>query len=357
MTEHALPPLVWIVDSAYTGERNARIGVAERLGCGYDTIPVPQGDVAAYARALRHRYADACHDGWRRLIVLSGTGEDTIGAIADLRDAFGEALLNVFLASILPDEPDPRLREYHLVASPQLTGANVITTIGVAHNVTASLLHSAFHRHHASFAGLPNPVVGLLVGGNTRYCLGFDGAHARGLGRRVAAMVSALNGSLVITNSRRTPPDAFDALLGEVAHLDCRVLDCRLDGPASHLALLARGDLFVVTGDSLSMCSEVAYTGKPLLIDLADNATEIYHRRIIGRFFDCGAARPLADEVAPWTYTPLDPAGEVAAAIYDRLESWGPRPPTSRAPARAGGGAGGATGQQMDFASGEPPRP
>lgn len=41
MTSHPnkAKPLVWVVDTAYTGELHARIGLAERLGYGYQLIP------------------------------------------------------------------------------------------------------------------------------------------------------------------------------------------------------------------------------------------------------------------------------------------------------------------------------
>ncbi len=313
-------PLVWIVDSAYTGELNARLGVAERLGYGYEMIPLPNGDAGAYAKLLKNRYGDACRDGKPRpLILLSGTGEDTIGPIADLKGVFQGRLLNVYLASILPDELDLRLQEYDVVASPQLSGANVVTTVGVVHRMTERLLDQAFHRHRDLFAGLARPLVGLLVGGNTRYCFNFNEGHARCLGRRVASIVASLKGSLVVTNSRRTPKEALAALLDEVAGLDCRFFDWQQTGPDFYPALLAHGDLLVATGDSVSMCSEASYTGKPLLVDMNDCATEIYHRHIIGKLIAYGAAKPLSDTFQPWTYTPPDPTGAVVAAIHERL--------------------------------------
>jgi mitochondrial fission protein ELM1 len=67
------------------------------------------------------------------------------------------------------------------------------------------------------------------------------------------------------------------------------------------------------------MCSEASYTGKPLLVDMNDCATEIYHRHIIGQLIAYGAAKPLSDTFQPWTYTPPDPTGAVVAAIHDRL--------------------------------------
>jgi len=313
-------PLVWIVDSAYTGELNARLGVAERLGYGYETIPLPDGDAEAYASLLESRYGHACRDGEARpLIVLSGTGEDTTGPIADIKEVFRERLLNVFLASILPDEIDPRLLEYDLIASPQLRGANIVTTVGVAHKMTDGLMEQAFHRHRDLFDGLAPPRVVLLVGGNTRYCFGFDADHARGLGRRVAGIVASLGGSLVVTNSRRTPQEALVALLDEVAGVDCRFFDWRETSPDFYPALLAGGDVFIATGDSVSMCSEASFTGKPLLVDMSDGTTEIYHRTIIGELIAHGAAKPLADTFETWTYTPPDPTGAVVAAIHERL--------------------------------------
>lgn len=317
-------PLVWIVDSAYTGELYARLGVAERMGYGHETIPVPGGDAGAYARLLEDRYSYACRDGESRsIILLSGTGEDTIGPIADLKGVFQGRLLNVYLASILPDEPDLRLQEYDVVASPQLSGANVVPTVGVVHRMTNRLLDQAFHRHRDLFAGLTRPLVGLLVGGNTRYCFGFHEDHARCLGRRVTSIVASLKGSLMVTNSRRTPNEALAALLDEVSCLDCRFFDWQQADPDLYPALLAHGDLFITTGDSVSMCSEASYTGKPLLVDMNDCATEIYHRHIIGKLIAYGAAKPLSDTFQPWTYTPPDPTGAVVAAIRERLaEKW-----------------------------------
>ena len=320
----ATAPLVWIVDSAYTGELNARIGVAERLGYGYETVPLPNGDAKAYARALGERYAHACAAGARPLVLLSGTGEDTIGPIADLKAGFGRPLLNVFLASILPDPPDPRLREYDLVVSPQFSGGNIVATLGVAHRVTARRLEEARSREGGNpFAGLKRPLVGLLVGGNTRYCLGFDVAHARSLGRRAAAVVESLNGGLVVTNSRRTPEDALAALLAELDHLDCRFFDWREASPGLYPALLAEADVFIATGDSVSMCSEASFTGKPLLVDMDERATESFHREIVGKLFEAGAARPLNGRFEPWTYVPPDPTGMVVAAIRERLAAVG----------------------------------
>ena len=52
-----------------------------------------------------------------------------------------------------------------------------------------------------------------------------------------------------------------------------------------YYGFLAHGDLVVVTGDSVSICSEVCSTGKPLLIyapkDITQKKHDIFHKLLI----------------------------------------------------------------------------
>ena len=313
-------PLVWIVDSAYTGELHARIGLAERLGYPYEIIPMPNGDTQGYKRMLKERYAQKIDGSQPKLLIISGTGEETTAEIADLKLLFEDRLLNVYLASILPDECHPRLAEYDLIASPQLTGANVVPLIGVPHKLTRMTLATAYRQHEDYFSTLPKPIIGLLIGGNTRYCDGFNEAHATGLAQRVVSIAKSLGGFLVISNSRRTPAPALAALLDNLENVNYCFFDWQQIEQSFYHALLAHADLFIVTGDSLSMCSEAAYTGKPLLVDLSDNATECYHREIVGKLINYGAAKRLTDHYEPWTYLPPDPTGTIAQAIQSWLQ-------------------------------------
>ncbi|MFZ2450098.1 MAG: ELM1/GtrOC1 family putative glycosyltransferase [Methylovulum miyakonense] len=312
-------PLVWVVDSAYTGELHARIGLAERLGFGYGLIPIPDDDPIAYGQMLQERYRQEGNGYRPPLLIISGTGEETTEQIANLRHWFPGQLLTIYLASILPDERHPRLAEYDLIASPQLSGNNIITLVGVPHQLTRENLTLAYQQHADYFGTLPKPIIGVLVGGNTRYCDGFTETHARHLAERVAKTGNALGGCLVITNSRRTPAPALAVFLDGLSGLNPHFFDWRqLDNTFYH-ALLAHADLFIVTGDSLSMCSEAAFTGKPLLVDLSNTATECYHRQIVGGLIEHGAARLLTDTFEPWSYTPPDPTGAVVNEIYHRF--------------------------------------
>jgi mitochondrial fission protein ELM1 len=312
-------PLVWVVDSAYTGELQARIGLAERLGYGYGLIPLPNGDANAYQQMLQQRYWQESNGSTMLLLIITGTGEETTAEIADLRRVFAVQLFTIYLASILPDERHPRLVEYDLVASPQLTGNNILTLIGVPHQLTHENLRIAYQQHADYFTPLPHPVIGLLVGGNTRYCDGFNETYTQDLAARVLKINKATGGCLVITNSRRTPAPALTALLLSLGDTPHYYFDWQQASRTFYHALLAHADIFVVTGDSLSMCSEAAFTGKPLLVDLSITATESYHREIVGRLIDYGAAKLLGDTFEPWCYNPLDPTGTVVAQIRQRF--------------------------------------
>lgn len=312
-------PIVWVVDSAYTGELHARIGVADRLGYGYELIPLPDGNSNDYRTLLKEKYLRKCNGSQPQVLIISGTGEDTTEQIADLRLEFKDRLFNIFLASILPDERHPRLVEYDLIASPQLAGDNIVTLTGVPHHMTRDRLENARREHADFFKALPAPVIAVLIGGNTRYCDGFDEQHAQRLAKRIGNIATALNASIVLTNSRRTPPPALSELLQGLGNHTCRYFDWQAVEDTFYPALLAYADLFIVTGDSLSMCSEAAFTGKPLLVDLCQRATESYHRDIVGRLIDYGAARVLGYEYEPWEYTPPDPTEQIVQEIRARM--------------------------------------
>lgn len=322
MTSHPnkAKPLVWVVDSTYTGELHARIGLAERLGYGYQLIPLPEAPSRTYGRHLQQRYRHETQGNTATpLLIISGTGEETTAAVADLRPLFAGQLVTIYLASILPDEHHPRLAEYDLIASPQLAGDNIVTLVGVPHQLSQDNLRHARQQHAAYFDTLPRPLIALLVGGNTRYCDGFTEDHAQSLATRVAAISKTLGGSLIITNSRRTPAPALKALLAGLDGIPYQAFDWQHLADNFYHALLAHADLFVVTGDSLSMCSEAAFTGKPLLVDLSNTATECYHRQIVGGLISYGAAKLLGDTFEPWHYTPPDPTGAVVSVIQRRF--------------------------------------
>jgi len=116
---------------------------------------------------------------------------------------------------------------------------------------------------------LPQPWIAVLVGGDSGRFV-FTPAKARRLGRQCERLAREHGGSLLITNSPRTPKGTTDAMLEQISvpHY-CYRFGKGEKNP--YLCLLALADLFVVTGESMSMLAEASSTNRPLLIfDMGD---------------------------------------------------------------------------------------
>lgn len=113
------------------------------------------------------------------------------------------------------------------------------------------------------FADLPRPLTVLLCGGSI-------GSHAfdPGTARAILATLERMKngGSLRITTSRRTPPETVAAIESALPAGAQLYRWDKVGGDNPYVGLLAHGDRFVVTGDSISMAVEVARLGKPLAI-------------------------------------------------------------------------------------------
>lgn len=117
----------------------------------------------------------------------------------------------------------------------------------------------------ADFAPLKRPLIAVMVGGRTS-AVRFDAATAKRLARDLAMLAAKENSALIVTTSRRTPPEVVTELqrglpAGTVFHLWTPE-----GGRNPYQALLTLADRFVVTSDSLSMLMEIARLGRPLAI-------------------------------------------------------------------------------------------
>ena len=148
-----------------------------------------------------------------------------------------------------------------------------------------NILHNSLPLHHVSLEGLknvekqlrpqlanlPRPWLAVLVGGDSgRFVM--TGEKGRRLGSLAADLATAAGGSVLLTDSARTPRAAGDALQAQLTAPNlCYRWGSGDDNP--YRGLLALADAFVVTGESMSMLGEAMDTGRPLYIfDVGDGA-------------------------------------------------------------------------------------
>ena len=119
---------------------------------------------------------------------------------------------------------------------------------------------------------LPRPWIAVLVGGDSgRFVLTCEKGER--LGELANQLAGACGGSLLVTDSPRTPVEAANALQARltVPHY-CYRWGSGESNP--YRGLLALADAFIVTGESMSMLGEAAAMGRPLYIfDVGDGAT------------------------------------------------------------------------------------
>jgi len=129
-------------------------------------------------------------------------------------------------------------------------------------------------------------------------------------------MARAAGGSLMIATSRRTG-DAADALL---AAIDCPHHAYRWGdaGENPYRGYLACADAVVVTGDSVSMCSEVCAPGVPVQVFQPPALITDKHARFHRDLFEGGYAVAFSGVLSETSPPTLDAAGMITREIERR---------------------------------------
>jgi mitochondrial fission protein ELM1 len=194
---------------------------------------------------------------------------------------------------------------------------NVRIITGAPHPLTREAIQAAAGDWAARWGDLPRPWIGVLIGGDSgRRRL--DGDIARTLADQAGALAARAGGSLLVTTSRRTRPDALEALRTALAEgsVPARLMPWTNEpGANPYKAMLALSDGLIVTGDSMSMLTEATLPGGPLWIFSPPGWARALHARFHAHLSDAGLARMLDDATpwAPWTHDALNPAPEIAA--------------------------------------------
>jgi uncharacterized protein len=317
---HAPVPVWGLVDDR-AGHMGQVLGVIGKLGLPYLLkrleynwkIRLPSALIGASLTALAQERRSAITPPWPKLVVASG--RRTL-PVARYIKKHSPSTVVVYL--MWPGTT----KGLDLIAVPKHdrhhSGAQVMTTIAPLHAVTPETLAAAREAWLPQFRHLPRPWIAMSLGGTTKH-----GRFKPGDWRALvtAARSLAPTGTLMMTTSRRTPPDALEMigpLLAGGSHLLHR-WDSDKDNP--YLGLLACADAVITTGDSLSMCAEACVSGKPVYIFAPPHAVSKKHQRLHQSLYERELARPFRDQMRlDWQPSShLDDAGQVADAIRARF--------------------------------------
>jgi mitochondrial fission protein ELM1 len=217
---------------------------------------------------------------------------------------------------------DPRAPAglFDLVVPPnhdRLKGDNILSIIGAPHRVTAKKLSDEYKRFAAAIDPLPHPRAAVLIGGRSK-AFDLSPERAAAIAHEIQLPLEQEGGSLLMSFSRRTPPQARALLTARLKHLPGIIWDNEGDNP--YFAFLAGADYILVTEDSANMATEAAGTGKPVFILKMDGQSlkfRLFHEELERH----GAARPFGGAFHGWSYEPLAETDRAAKEILARMDA------------------------------------
>jgi mitochondrial fission protein ELM1 len=273
-----------IVTDGKSGMESQCLGLAEALGLDVKIIRVslrnPWRNLAPHLRiGLEHAFVgNPLQPPWPDLLIA--TGRQSVPASFYVKQESPRT------RRVQIQNPGISPRHFDLVVTPMhdnLWGANVIQTIGALHRVTPERLAAEARLLEPRLAGLPHPLIGVLIGGtNAVYRFGID--ETRVLASEIARHAAASGGSILVTPSRRTGDANVAELRAALASTPGFVWDGT--GANPYYGILARADVILATGDSVNMVTEACASGHPVYIyDLPGGSTKFqrFHKALILR--------------------------------------------------------------------------
>ena len=318
MTASDPTPRIWVLHDGKIGMANQVLGLAEALGWPFEekclVVRAPWRHLTPPLWLCPMRALDpagaALAPPWPDVVIACGRN-----TVAPARAAKRSSGGRIFWVQV----QDPRFArsEVDLVVAPRhdrVEAGNGFSTLGAVHRVSRARLADAAARPDPRFAGLPRPLLAVLIGG--------DNAVYRLTDRGFAQLCDQLAGlarqgfGLAITPSRRTGEMHAAQLRESVKGLPAMIWDGSGDNP--YFAMLAAADAILVTADSVSMVSEAAATGKPVYVIPLEGGSAKF-ARFHAAMRAAGITRDFAGAIEHWTYTPPDDTARAAAEIRRRM--------------------------------------
>ena len=319
-------PSVWLLMDDRAGNRSQVLGVGRALGWPFQIKELEYTAAAALPNYMLMASFSAVTQNARVNLaapwpdVVVAAGRRTAPVARKIKELSGG---KTFLAQVMHPGSSGE-GDFDVICVPRHDNMdkadNRFTMTGAPHGATTEALNAAANEWQGRFDALPRPWVALIVGGDTKRKT-FKPEYAEELGRRAEQLASAAGGSLLITTSRRSTPAATEALLASCPDVPRHVFKWGDEGNNPYMAYLALADHIIVTGDSVSMCSEACATNRPVYIYAPKKITSHKHGQLHKNLYELGAAKPLegVEALGDWTHEPLNAAIDVAAEIKRRL--------------------------------------
>lgn len=314
-------PIIWALVDERAGNTSQVLGVAEALGVEFSIKNIRYNKLARLGKLLKLKSLFSLTAESKKEICQPWP--DVVISVARRMEpaALYIKKKNPAAKLIHIQKPGFKLSEFDLVTTPEhdfLKGeksvpGNVLLTLGAPNRINEKALASGAEKWEKEFAHFAHPRIAVLVGGSTNKGE-FTVNHALEFANQANDIVKQSGGSLLVTTSRRTPPEVIEFL--EKGLINPKFFyDARGGGENPYFGLLACSDAIIASGDSVSMCSESCSTGKPVYIYAPEGLVPPKYQYFQKKLVEGGYAKMLGDVWDGKNYAPLNDSKIVAEYI------------------------------------------
>lgn len=279
-------PIIWALLDDRTSNSNQTIGLANKLANFYSAINVEYNNLLIKLPnfilapgLIGIKQANQLLPSNNSPDIVIATGRRLAPISLYIKKQHKEAKLIHIMS------PDYQLTNFDLLILPthdRKRAANIINIIGSFHHLTAKLLTDSASIWQNKFDRLPRPYLTVLIGGNSKIGK-FNESHVNNLIDLINKRLQKTGGSALISTSRRTNQSIVNVIDDKLT-VPNYIYSYLNSDENPYLGLLGLADEFIVTGDSVSMCSEACFTNKPIYIfapdELTGNKQKIFHSEL-----------------------------------------------------------------------------
>jgi mitochondrial fission protein ELM1 len=319
--------LIWVLADDRAGNVNQAVGVAEALAQPFKRIDIGYTNLARLPNVIRRASllgVDIASRArlvapWPDLVIAAGRRTAPIARWIKKQSNGHTRICQTM-------RPDGGEGAFDLIAVPahdrMAARDNVLEIPGAPHRVTETRLLTEADTWRPHFKGLPKPHIALIIGGSTKATV-FTASMARELAGRAIEATKAIDGSLLVTTSRRTGQEN-EAIIAEMlsaSGVPYHLHDWNAKAENPYFGYLALADILIVTGDSVSMCCEASAAPGGVYIYAPDGIANPRHQLLHQALYDGDYARPLLPntEIVPFKHPSLQPARMVAQRCLELL--------------------------------------
>ena len=318
-------PLIWVLKDERPGTGNQAHGVAEALGLKFQIKflelskvgRLPNILLGASLHSITSNSRIQISPPWPDLVISAGRRAASVARYIKRRSEG-----KTFVCQIMyPGRSS--VSEFDMIAVPnhdQISGANIFNIVGAPNQITNALLLEARSKWREDFGKLVEPVVGVIIGGNTNR-MPFGVRQVEELASLVSEYNNKLGGSLIVTTSRRTG-EVADKLYEALNSINSDTFYFFRWGRGvknPYLGILSYSDTLIVTGDSISMLSEACAAPGNVYIYTPAKFSSMKHLSFHEELYAMKAARPFEINISNWEAVQFNSANNLAREITGRL--------------------------------------